>query len=359
MKETLQQFVETVAGPANLRVETDFGDGYVRLKTSEAERRQAVQDIRSTEDIVLEMLRNSRDAHASHIYVALSREGSKRTVTVIDDGCGIPASMHELIFEPRVTSKLDTSHIDAWGIHGRGMALFSVSANAEQANVMASEPDKGCAIYVQTNLKSLGEKADQSSFPTFILAEDGKVNVRGPKNILRTTCEFAIECRSQCAVYLGSPAEIVSTLYAYGSSTLSVIDRLFTREDESLPIVKRLACSADPADLAENAALLGLYISERTARRVMDGEIPVLEAMLDQIIIKAPENSKTRTKSSRKRGDARSLKLHPDDVAALSKAVRNAFEDIAESYYLEPDVTPAIRVRKDAITISVPIVKQP
>ena len=89
MSESLLDFVESVNGTSHLRVEQDFGDGFVRLNLSEAERRQAVQDIRSSEDIVLEMLRNSRDAHASHIFVAIGREGAKRNITVIDDGCGI------------------------------------------------------------------------------------------------------------------------------------------------------------------------------------------------------------------------------------------------------------------------------
>ncbi len=90
------------------------GGGFVRLKRSEAEKRQAAQDIRSTEDVVIECLRNARDAGARRIYVAVSRDEAKRSLVVVDDGCGVPENMNDRIFEPRVTSKLDSAHMDKW-----------------------------------------------------------------------------------------------------------------------------------------------------------------------------------------------------------------------------------------------------
>ena len=120
----LEEFVASIVGDTHLRIEDDLGGGYVRLKASEAERRQALQDIRCVEDAVLEILRNSRDAHARNIFLAISSgQNNIRKVSVIDDGEGIPKHMHEAVFEPRVTSKLDTFHMDKWGVHGRGMAL--------------------------------------------------------------------------------------------------------------------------------------------------------------------------------------------------------------------------------------------
>ena len=214
---SLQEFVESVSGTSHLRVEYDFGDGFVRLQTSEAERRQAAQDIQCSEHIVLELLRNARDAHASHIFVAMSRNDDKRMFTIIDDGDGIPAAMHGHIFEPRVTSKLDTSHKDAWGLHGRGMALYSIQMNAESASVVYSAPKLGTSISVTTDTTKLPERTDQSTFPLFECPEPGRVNIRGPRNILRTICEFAIEHRSECSVFVGSPAEICAALYQYGN----------------------------------------------------------------------------------------------------------------------------------------------
>ena len=148
--EALEAFIENVCGDSHLRVEADLGDGFVRLRSAEAERRQAAHDIRSTEDIVIEMLRNARDAHAKSIFLAVSREGQRRRLVMIDDGDGVPAAMHERIFEPRVTSKLDSMHMDKWGIHGRGMALYSIAVNAETARVVASDAGKGAALFVET-----------------------------------------------------------------------------------------------------------------------------------------------------------------------------------------------------------------
>ena len=77
--DDLIDFVESVSGDAHLAVEERLGDGFVRLKTAEAERRQAKHDIRCVEDVVIEMLRNTRDAHATSIFLATSREGRMKT----------------------------------------------------------------------------------------------------------------------------------------------------------------------------------------------------------------------------------------------------------------------------------------
>ena len=358
--KSLEGFVASVNGEGHLRVEYDFGDGFVRLRTSEAERRQAAQDIRNTESIVLELLRNSRDAHASQIFVAMAREGDKRVLTVLDNGEGIPASMHEHVFEPRVTSKLDTSHMDAWGMHGRGMALYSISVNAEKAFVADSAPALGCSIRVETNVGKLPERTDQSSFPTFELTETGSVNVRGPRNILRTTCEFAIESRDTCSVFIGSPVEIAAAVHAFGASTLSAVDRAFCKDAMQLPIVKRLATTADPDSFAELAAGMGLDVSPRSARRIIDGKIGELSPVLDRITIEgnAKTGEKQGTPGVRLR-DERSFKLARADAEQLASSVKAAFSDIAEQYYLESDVDPVVRSSKDRIVITIPVVKSP
>ena len=96
---SLESFIENLTGDSHLRVQDDLGDGFVRLKAAEAQRRQAKQDIRSFEDVVIEMLRNSRDANAHTIFVACWKEQSFRHVTMIDDGDGIPPSLHKTVFE--------------------------------------------------------------------------------------------------------------------------------------------------------------------------------------------------------------------------------------------------------------------
>ena len=352
--DSLVTFVEEVNGASHLKVEHDFGDGFVRLRTSEAERRQAAQDIRCVENIVLEMLRNSRDAHATKVFVAMAPEGEKRELTIIDDGDGIPAAMHDHVFEPRVTSKLDTAHMDAWGMHGRGMALYSISVNAEHAGVKSSDAGLGCAMTVEVDTKKLTEKTDQSSFPTFTMGESGTVAVRGPRNILRTACEFAIESRSSCQVYVGSPVEVAATLFYYGSATLSAIERAFCRDSDSLPLSKRLATAGEPEDLKALASQMGLEMSERTARRIMNGEIGSLDPILDLIQIDKADSrqrSKKRAKQPRK-----PIRLDRADAELLKSSTREAFAEVAPRYYLADDVEPEVRVSSDRITISIPVV---
>lgn len=69
MDSSLENFIQDISGDQYFRVEDDLGNGFVRLKAAEAQRRQAKQDIRSTEDIIIELLRNSRDAHARAILL--------------------------------------------------------------------------------------------------------------------------------------------------------------------------------------------------------------------------------------------------------------------------------------------------
>lgn len=86
MDSSLEQFIHSVSGDQYFRVEDDLGNGFVRLRAAEAQRRQALQDIRSFEDVILELLRNSRDAHARAIFLATWTEGSKRFATILDNG---------------------------------------------------------------------------------------------------------------------------------------------------------------------------------------------------------------------------------------------------------------------------------
>lgn len=363
-EEALTSFVESVCGEGHLRVEDDLGDGFVRLRSAEAERRQAAHDIRSTEDIVIEMLRNARDASARNIFLAVSREGEIRKLSMIDDGCGIPESMHEHVFEPRVTSKLDSMHFDKWGVHGRGMALYSIRVNAEKSCVAVSGSGLGSALVVETNLKKLSEKTDQSTFPSLEMKDATAFSLRGPKNIVRTVCEFALESRSACTVYLGSPVEIAATLYAFGRSSSGSASRVLAYEEDDVPVCKRLALAHNPASFALTASRMGLSMSDRSARRIMDGEIESLDCMLDMLRCNgldssADQHSKGKAVSSRKRrsGDARGLKLASEDVLEIKRKTSKLYQEIASRYYLDPHVEPDVRVQNDAIRITIPVEK--
>ncbi|MDD7369101.1 MAG: ATP-binding protein [Berryella intestinalis] len=328
------------------------------MRISEAERRQAVQDIRSSEDIVIELLRNARDARASQIFVASSREGDTRSFTVVDDGDGIPPSMHRRVFDSRVTSKLDTSHLDKWGIHGRGMALFSISENAELAIVQDSLPGLGASIRVLTDLKKVGERKDQSTLPRFIKGEGSEVAIRGPRNIARCCFEFAIEARNSCRVRLGSPTEIAAALYAYGCASLSELDRMFCSDPAKLPLAKRLATAQDPADFAVIAAGLGLEISQRSARRILDGDIDPAFDLLEAVVIESAGGSE-KPKAAARRSNAAfgpSPSFDQIDIDSLKRSTMRAFAGFAGRYYLSDDVEPSVRVERGRMVVSVPLV---
>lgn len=357
--EDLARFLDSVCSDSHLRVESDFGGGYVRLRSTEAERRQAAQDIQSCEDVVVEVLRNSRDAHAKAIFLATWREGNYRHFTILDDGDGIPAAMHERIFEPRVTSKLDTAHMDKWGIHGRGMALYSISVNADECRVMSSDCGLGTAISIKCDTASLKEKTDQSTFPVFSVLEEGTLAMRGPKNIIRTACEFALEHRKDCTVYLGSPVEIAAALYHRGVTSLSSSSLAFCDDVEKLSVCNRLAASADPAQFVTIASEIGLPLSSRSARRILDGTDSCLLNLFDLMKIKSfpvennvmPQIESDNCRTEQK--ELRRFRLANDDMRSLSDAARIAFEDIASRYYLNAG-EPSVRVSRDAIHITIP-----
>lgn len=357
---SLEDFIDDVCGESRLRVEDDLGDGFVRLRSSEAERRQAAQDIRSSEDVVIELLRNARDAGASRIFLATQKTGDARLITVIDDGEGIPEAQHERIFEPRVTSKLDSAHMDKWGMHGRGMALYSISVNADEARVLKSAPGLGTGILVTTDTTRLAEKTDQSTFPRFEQDPSGAWVMRGPKNILRTTAEFALEHRGDLSVYLGTPVEVAATLYALGKTSLSPAVRAFGGNGAGIPYFKRLALSADPEDLSERCEAAGLPLSARSARRIMDGAIGPLDSLTDRMAAESfPKRTQRSSGSNRSAKGGRSLRLAAEDIEALRRGVGRLMEPVAEAYYLEAVGEADISVGQDAIRITVPIRKMP
>lgn len=355
----LTDFVEEVCGTGHLRVEDDFGDGFVRLRSSEAQKRQAKHDIRSSEDIVIEMLRNARDAHAQTIFLATSKKDDQRLITMIDDGDGVPVNMHEKIFEPRVTSKLDTVHMDKWGVHGRGMALYSIAENSTNAYIAASDKGLGSSIVVETNTRELSEKTDQSTFPIAAISESNTLSFRGPRNILRTACEFAFAHRKECKVYLGSPAEIAATLYEFGTQTPSQSERMFCDDITVVSVAERLGRANDPVEFAEIAQGIGLQLSERTARRILDGDLHPLDTLYQKIaqslIAHVDASAELPSDTPKTSHTTKKVKFSKDDIATFNQAISTAYKDLAEKYYLDPDLSPEIKTKNKGLYITIPL----
>jgi len=353
--DSLLDFVSAVSGDQYVKVEETLGDGFVRLKISEAERRQAKHDIRTVEDVVVELLRNSRDAHARRIYVANSREGDLRTITVLDDGVGVPAAMHERIFEPRVTSKLETMVMDRWGVHGRGMALFSVRSNVESVTLAASDAHKGSSVVVVSDVTRLAEKADQSKWPTVERdPETGRLHVStGPHNVVRRVVEFAVE-HPDLEVYLGTPTEVVASIVSHARGRLDARQLLFCDDPKSLPVWLRPAVAGDAAELVQLSAGIGLAISERTAHRVLSGELEALDSVLE-CVAPTPETPDPRRPDIYR--DRRGLRIHPSDTREFQRRLEDAFDMVAERYYLHLSGEPKVTVGRDSITVRFPVEK--
>lgn len=345
----LGDFVRSLSGERTRRVEESLGDGYVRLVVEEAERRQAKHDIRHVEDVIVELLRNARDAGARRIFVATARDGDRRSVVVLDDGCGIPQEMHEAVFEARVTSKLNSLVTDRWGVHGRGMALYSIRENAEDARVMASEAGRGCALRVTIDTTSLPERADQSSWPRLGRDDDGvRGCTRGPHNIPRACCEFALEEHERCSVFLGSPAEVVSSVRARvrGGS-----------EDGAQTVLEPLVEASGAAQLCEAAASLGLDISSRTAHRVLSGEIRPLPSVYARLL--GP--SRSRKGSGQPVDlfrDARSLRLSDDDADAFAKVMEADFPLLGDAYFLTLTGPPKVSTSRGKVVVTFDVREQ-
>lgn len=354
----LADFVTDVIGSSAVRVEENLGSGYVRLVVDEAERRQAKHDIRCAEDIVIEMLRNARDAGATQVFVATGRTGDARRIVMLDDGCGIPAALQESVFEARVTSKLDTVHEDRWGIHGRGMALFSIKQNAEDAHVAASLPDGGASVAVMCRCDAVPERADQSTWPTLATDDEGRQVVgSGPHNIARTCCEFALEERGRTQVFLGSAAEIVATVRSRLSSALDKTGILFVDDPSSLPVLGRLCVAADAKELVETAEGLGLPISERTAHRILSGAIRPVRSVMARLTHRSDDGGARRRPVDLSR-DRRGLKLDDGDAEEFSRLMERAFSFIADRYYVSLEDAPTVRATGDRLVVTFPLSKE-
>ena len=120
----------------------DLGAGFARLTGAEGTRR-APSRIAYVEDALLELLRNARDADAENVYVAsILNRRRYRTLTVLDDGHGIPSSHRDLIFQAGVTTRHLNPITDPPGggsqnpPHGAGLSLYHIREAALEATLL-------------------------------------------------------------------------------------------------------------------------------------------------------------------------------------------------------------------------------
>lgn len=270
-----------------LNIEEDLGSGYVRLKISEAERRQALQDIRCVEDIIVELLRNSRDAKSKNIFIGTKKvEDKKRIIHFIDDGVGIPKKFQGIIFESRVTSKLEDGIKDPYGFHGRGMALFSIKLNVEEVKITYSEEGRGASFYLDIDLNKVTEKKDQSIMPQ-IIKTDGNLNIiGGVNNIVKTIIEFQMQNRD-INFYYGTPTQILATMRKNLKKQGKYSDypkfddwkNFYKYINQNVVKVTEFAALTENYVLMEEISknIFNMDISQRSIQRVIYNEIQALE----------------------------------------------------------------------------------
>lgn len=349
-------FVRSFAQKRTLTIEEDLGSGYVRLRVTEAEKRQALQDIRSVEDVVKELVRNARDAGSRSIMVASGKEKNRwRHIIVIDDGRGIPEEVQGKIFESRVTSKIEKVVEDSFGVHGRGMALFSIKHTVDSIELFRSEEGRGSIFKAVIDTQLLREKGDQSTLPQ-ILEEDGRLVVNGPHNILRVLAEFLLEPGAP-AIYYGSESEILALLFTLSRERLRW-ERTGNEKGKGSPLWNELSLVQEGKELCSFAReKLGLEVSERTAFRVLEGEISPPPS-LGELILRGGSRTIGLTHRSphgmRSRGlveDNLSGRLSREDLEGIREAFLHMVEEVGKKYFLRA-VDCQVRRSKNQLKLS-------
>jgi hypothetical protein len=228
----------------------DLGAGFARLTGTEGTRRGPSR-ITHVEDALFELLRNARDAGAKSIYVASTLKDRRyRTLTVLDDGHGIPESHKALIFEPGVT----TRHLspvpdpgDPAAIHGAGLSLYHIKNTALGAEVLSTLSPTSIKITFDTH--SLPERALQSA------TRPSQTNLRATVQAFAAKTNTSTTARptqpAPLRAYYGSPARILATL---------LHNRIIQQDKEA-------------ARLREAAERVGLGVSLRTLQRILRGEV--------------------------------------------------------------------------------------
>jgi len=357
----LDRFLSELNIKDSLNIEEDLGDGYVRLKISEAERRQALQDINCVEDIILEMLRNSRDAGSKNIFIGTKKiEDKRRKVYFVDDGCGIPPNLQNLIFQSRVTSKLENFIKDSYGFHGRGMALFSIKLNVDDIRIIFSDKLKGASFYLDIDLSKVPEKKDQSIMPRVIKTEGDLNIIGGVNNIIKTIMEFQLQSKHVNFFY-GSPTQVLTTMR-------KIIERksgydLYPKFDEWGKLtdfvkkndikVTEIPVLTDNYNIMEIIArkIFNMDISQRGIQRVIYNDIKELEPLritTESIYIEQDNESyekKTeKYNNSDDEKDKGKLDLYDEsklasrfkdeEIRCIINAVKNKIDELGGKYYV-------------------------
>ena len=271
----------------------DLGSGFARLTGAEGARR-GPSHITHVEDALLDLLRNARDAGATRIYVASTLKARRyRTLTVIDDGHGIPESHRDLILEPGVT----TRHLDPVTApedpvatpHGAGLSLYQIRAKSLDTRVLsASDPT---SIQATFDTSTLPERALQSA------TRPSKTNLRAT---LQSFAEATNRYRHRLEAHYGPPARILATLLHH----------------------RIIHPKRGGGELREVAVGLGLDLSMRSVQRVLRGEVRPVEAFSGRDDVAG--EAQGRVAQRVEEGGGPMLRLGDEESAGIADILRRA-----------------------------------
>ena len=274
----------------------DLGAGFARLTGVEGARRGPTR-ITHVEDALLELARNARDAGAANIYVASTlRDRRYRTLTVIDDGHGIPESHRDLILQPGVT----TRHLNPVSepgdpvVHGAGLSLYQIESNSVETRVLSTSSPTSIQVTFDTN--TIPERTLQS-------------NTRPSNSNLRATLQrFTAMSNAQgprLHSFYGPPARILATLLHHHI----------------------IQSRRDSAGLREVALGLGLGVSMRSVQRILRGEVLPVEEVSGE---EGREGLRGKRAGGRREGGP-VLELGEEESARIADILRRA----ARAGYME------------------------
>ncbi|MDD5658713.1 MAG: hypothetical protein PHR39_01700, partial [Actinomycetota bacterium] len=294
-----------------------------------------------------------------------------------------PSTVQNLIFEARVTSKLENAVKDIYGFNGRGMALFSIKLNADDIKIIFSKEGQGTSMFLDIDLEKVPEKKDQSVFPQ-IIDLDGNMNIiGGVNNIPKTLVEFSLQ-NPDINVYYGTPSQIITSMRNnLKNSNISADYPKFDNWDFLINYLNnnnKVKVNFIPY-LTENYLILSkitktffnMEISERTVQRIAYDEIKSIDPIDTSSLVhikkienetldekdeeKLPNNDKVCSKnesgkasnlnSEDKIGLAKNLVLHDgqklalrfkdDEISDIIKEVNEKIKKIGSKYLIEPD----------------------
>jgi hypothetical protein len=273
----------------------DLGAGFARLTGAEGARRGPSR-IACVEDALLELLRNARDADAKNVYVASTLKRRRyRTLTVLDDGHGIPSSHTDLVFEAGVTTRHLNPIIDPGGSqsspHGAGLSLYHIREAAVEATVHSTSHPTSVKV----------------TFDTHVVPERALQSASRPSrtNLLATLQNFA--ATNPLNLYHGPPARILATLLKH---------RIIPNNTRS-------------EELRRRAWELGLEASRRTVQRIRRGEIAAIGAVTG--VSRGSSSSSSVEGARGERGDGPMLIVGERDRREIEAILRRA----ARASYLE------------------------